>query len=349
MFAIGFNYYCLSALKKKNLIFLEKGWCTATSQKPEKKNLLGVTQQLLNTVSRGGSFLQVMSGYGKGGKGLGKGGAKRHRKILRDNIEGVTNPAIRRIARRGGVKRASKLTYGETRGIVKVFLENVVRDAVTYTEHAKRKTVVPFDVVAALKRQGRTLYGFGEYRSHQAPTGVMKARAPTLVAAHKTADKDDTAAKAAEAATRKALEDAKAQAAALEAARKQRAATMIQKVVRGGVVRLKNKKKAEAEKAAATMIQKIVRGGVVRLKTKKLKAAKAAEAAAAAASAPSTPKKKSAGRPKGSAQKAAKKTGSSSSTSSSSSKAKKRTTRGAEAKKKQEKQRQTRSKGSKGK
>jgi len=27
-----------------------------------------------------------MSGRGKGGKGLGKGGAKRHRKILRDNI-----------------------------------------------------------------------------------------------------------------------------------------------------------------------------------------------------------------------------------------------------------------------
>ncbi len=26
--------------------------------------------------------------YGKGGKGLGKGGAKRHRKVLRDNIKG---------------------------------------------------------------------------------------------------------------------------------------------------------------------------------------------------------------------------------------------------------------------
>jgi hypothetical protein len=48
---------------------------------------------------------------GKGGKGLGKGGAKRHRKILRDNIQGITKPAIRRLARRGGVKRisASKL------------------------------------------------------------------------------------------------------------------------------------------------------------------------------------------------------------------------------------------------
>ncbi|XP_027053710.1 histone H2B, gonadal-like [Pocillopora damicornis] len=98
-----------------------------------------------------------MSGRGKGGKGLGKGGAKRHRKILRDNIQGITKPAIRRLARRGGVKRISGLIYEETRGVLKVFLENVIRDAVTYTEHAKRKTVTAMDVVYALKRQGRTL------------------------------------------------------------------------------------------------------------------------------------------------------------------------------------------------
>jgi histone H3/H4 len=103
----------------------------------------------------------IMSGRGKGGKGLGKGGAKRHRKVLRDNIQGITKPAIRRLARRGGVKRISGLIYEETRGVLKVFLENVIRDAVTYTEHARRKTVTAMDVVYALKRQGRTLYGFG--------------------------------------------------------------------------------------------------------------------------------------------------------------------------------------------
>ncbi|KAL1818924.1 hypothetical protein ACET3Z_013793 [Daucus carota] len=103
----------------------------------------------------------TMSGRGKGGKGLGKGGAKRHRKVLRDNIQGITKPAIRRLARRGGVKRISGLIYEETRGVLKIFLENVIRDAVTYTEHARRKTVTAMDVVYALKRQGRTLYGFG--------------------------------------------------------------------------------------------------------------------------------------------------------------------------------------------
>ncbi|XP_041037778.1 histone H4-like [Carcharodon carcharias] len=98
-----------------------------------------------------------MSGRGKGGKGLGKVGAKRHRKVLCDNIQGITKPAIRRLACRGGVKRISGLIYEETRGVLKVFLENVISD----TEHAKRKTVTAMDVVYALKRQGRTLYGFG--------------------------------------------------------------------------------------------------------------------------------------------------------------------------------------------
>ncbi|CAG7867435.1 unnamed protein product, partial [Brassica rapa] len=78
-----------------------------------------------------------------------------------DNIQGITKPAIRRLARRGGVKRISGLIYEETRGVLKIFLENVIRGAVTYTEHARRKTVTAMDVVYALKRQGRTLYGFG--------------------------------------------------------------------------------------------------------------------------------------------------------------------------------------------
>ena len=106
-------------------------------------------------------LLWISTGRGKGGKGLGKGGAKRHRKVLRDNIQGITKPAIRRLARRGGVKRISGLIYEETRGVLKVFLENVIRDSVTYTEHARRKTVTAMDVVYALKRQGKTLYGFG--------------------------------------------------------------------------------------------------------------------------------------------------------------------------------------------
>jgi histone H4 len=99
---------------------------------------------------------------GKGGKGYGKVGAKRHSKgRTKEVILGITKPAIRRLARRGGVKRISALIYDETRGVLKTFLENVIRDSVTYTEHARRKTVTAMDIVYALKRQGRSLYGFG--------------------------------------------------------------------------------------------------------------------------------------------------------------------------------------------
>ncbi|VDK57329.1 unnamed protein product [Anisakis simplex] len=133
----------------------------------------------------------VMSGRGKGGKGLGKGGAKRHRKVLRDNIQGITKPAIRRLARRGGVKRISGLIYEETRGVLKVFLENVIRDAVTYCEHAKRKTVTAMDVVYALKRQGRTLYGFGASQKGRQFSGrcfgeIAYKKASQAVATHRS-------------------------------------------------------------------------------------------------------------------------------------------------------------------
>ncbi|EFC47049.1 histone H4 [Naegleria gruberi] len=102
-----------------------------------------------------------MTGRGKGGKGLGKGGFKRTNRVIRNNITGITKPAIRRLARRGGVKRISGQIYDETRGVLKNFLEGIIRDAVTYTEHARRKTVTSMDIVYSLRRHGRTLYGFG--------------------------------------------------------------------------------------------------------------------------------------------------------------------------------------------
>jgi len=72
------------------------------------KKSLHISPSIRNTISHGPALhmLTILIG-GKGGKGLGKGGAKRHRKILRDNIQGITKPAIRRLARRGGVKRIS--------------------------------------------------------------------------------------------------------------------------------------------------------------------------------------------------------------------------------------------------
>ena len=83
------------------------------------------------------------------------------KKLLQDNIAGITKPAMRRMARRGGVKRLSGMIYEESRGSLRDFLGKVVKDSTLYCEHSKRKTVTALDVVYALKRQGRTIYGFG--------------------------------------------------------------------------------------------------------------------------------------------------------------------------------------------
>jgi histone H4 len=95
---------------------------------------------------------------GKGGKGFGKVGAKRFRKSTKDVTLGITKPAIKRLARRGGVKRISALIYEETRSALRVFLENLIKDTITYTEYARRKTVSAMDVLYALKKQGRPMY-----------------------------------------------------------------------------------------------------------------------------------------------------------------------------------------------
>jgi histone H4 len=49
--------------------------------------------------------------------------------------------------------------YEEMRGINFIWLENVLRDIVTFTDHARRKTVTTSDVLEALRRNGKPLYG----------------------------------------------------------------------------------------------------------------------------------------------------------------------------------------------
>lgn len=87
--------------------------------------------------------------------------SKRLRKVLRDNIQGITKPAIKRVCRKGGIKRIGSAIYEETRGVLKVYLENVLKDCITFCEHSRRKTVSSTDVVHALKKRGTPMYGFG--------------------------------------------------------------------------------------------------------------------------------------------------------------------------------------------
>ena len=77
-----------------------------------------------------------MLGRGKRRKGLIKGGAKRHRTVLRDNIK---KTVIGRFARRGGVKRISGLIIGFIIGIiVGVSLndcDQILRDLANITQY----------------------------------------------------------------------------------------------------------------------------------------------------------------------------------------------------------------------
>ena len=99
----------------------------------------------------------------KGGKksGEAKGVSnKRIKKILKENVRGITKGSVRRLARRAGIKRLSGLLHEEVRGVLKGFVESVVRDATAYTEHSKKRTVTTGAVVAALRKRGRMLYGY---------------------------------------------------------------------------------------------------------------------------------------------------------------------------------------------
>ncbi|KAF5554514.1 histone H4 [Fusarium mexicanum] len=87
-------------------------------------------------------------------------GGRRHRKILRDSITGVTKPAIRRLARRGGVKRISAGTYDEVRAALKARLEQILQMCVIYVEYRNAKTVTVHDVIHSLSHFGRPIYGF---------------------------------------------------------------------------------------------------------------------------------------------------------------------------------------------
>ncbi|EZF36434.1 Histone H4 like-protein [Trichophyton interdigitale] len=97
-----------------------------------------------------------------------------YRKNKRDNIMGIkkTNnvsttakPAIRRLARRGGVVRIQKAIYKTVREVVVSRLQTILEQVVmllesTDTPAKTRKTVTTSDIVFVLKRLGTSVYGF---------------------------------------------------------------------------------------------------------------------------------------------------------------------------------------------
>jgi len=110
---------------------------------------------------RGKSLRNVPSGgKGRAGKSVSGGKGVRHRALEVRKQVGPTKASLRKLARRGGVKRLSSLVYADVNDALRSFMTKIVGDSIYYMEHAGRKTVSATDVIFALKRNGRTLYGF---------------------------------------------------------------------------------------------------------------------------------------------------------------------------------------------
>ncbi|KAF7317447.1 Histone H4-like protein [Mycena chlorophos] len=84
--------------------------------------------------------------------------ARRRAAILRDAVLGLSRPSLRRVARRGGVKRIRRTIYDDARASLRGFLVLVIRDAARYAGHGYRSTVTEMDVKYALMRSGMMLY-----------------------------------------------------------------------------------------------------------------------------------------------------------------------------------------------
>ncbi|GAB4821183.1 hypothetical protein N2152v2_008229 [Parachlorella kessleri] len=118
------------------------------------------------------------------GPGIGRGGLKRHRKMLKDSIHSaLSKPAVKRLARRAGVKRISGGVVEEVQSVLRSWLSIVVPRATTYAEHARRMTVTLNDMLLSLKASGITLWGFSE-RAYKRRKVTQRLPQEDLQAAH---------------------------------------------------------------------------------------------------------------------------------------------------------------------
>lgn len=102
----------------------------------------------------------------------------RHHKVIRDSIQGITKPGIARICQRGGVLRIGGTVYEEFRGCMKVFGEDLMKDVIAITQHARRKTVKASDLEAALQIKGLYL-GAAENPNTSKTFSTVKSRPKT--------------------------------------------------------------------------------------------------------------------------------------------------------------------------
>lgn len=102
---------------------------------------------------------------------------KKHPRVLHNNIQGIKKPALKRLLFRAGVKRVSSRVYEESRGILKAFLERILKDTCIFTEYNRRKTVQTEDLEAALDMHKISL-GAGVSQSNPKKSQSLMGCAP---------------------------------------------------------------------------------------------------------------------------------------------------------------------------
>jgi len=109
---------------------------------------------------------------------------QRSRKVLRDNIGRIGNGMIRRLAVRAGVPAVHPAVYDETRGVIKCKLENLVRDAVTFCESRRDRTVSPADAAFAIAHKELDI---AASTGSGTAVALLLARTSRTLAAHRIA------------------------------------------------------------------------------------------------------------------------------------------------------------------
>lgn len=86
------------------------------------------------------------------------------KKILRDNIHGLTKPAIMRLCHKAGVKRVDSHIYEEIKGIAKYRMEDIIRDAIALSQYQEKKVVGDDEMLFAISKFQNLAYS-EEYKN----------------------------------------------------------------------------------------------------------------------------------------------------------------------------------------
>lgn len=87
---------------------------------------------------------------------------KKYHKILRNNINGISKPAIHRLCELAGANNVAENVYEAVRNILLTKMNNSLKVAVTYMTHDKRKTLLLKDLEAVERFNGGHFYSTGE-------------------------------------------------------------------------------------------------------------------------------------------------------------------------------------------